>query len=505
MVNTLERPPVNRKPALTGDAAIYVRISSHKQEDGASLDVQLEVCRRYCDNAGLNVVAEFKEVQSGLDIDRPLYQEALRLARTKAINKLVVYRYDRVGRDDAEYAGILKDFTKQGTELVSASGEGPDLFTQKITGLLAWNESRNLSIRVTGSKMKRHSEGKWGGKAPFGYTTEKRPGGSVLIPRGGEAVLVAEMFTMYASGKYSLSDLRDFLNDAGVLKSRYAINYILRNQTYTGKVPHGRYVNSQFHQKPEGETWVEGQHTPLVDAETFDRVQDRLSQNQHHQRGGTAPRYLFSGLITCGTCGRKYVGRHTNKGRGGKEWNWYACNRRTGVGDCQSHTIYESRVRAAVISPLEKMIAQVSQQDLRQQVRATLARQQEDAWAEGQASKMGAAEELKRLESRLSQWEDMAADGDMPRARFVQRRDEVLPRIQEIRKQIQEHPRPAAAPDLDQFFAVVDALAGEPLDDREWRHMVEGTLEKVVIEGRDIKVQWREWFAKLVESVMGEG
>ena len=168
------------------------------------LDVQLETWRRFCENNGLVVVAEFRDIQSRLDIDRRQYQQALSLARVKGFGQIVVYRYDRSGRDDAEYFGMLKDFAKQGIQLVSASGESPDPLYQKLAGVLAWDESRRLSIRVTGSKMKRHEEGKWNGKPVFGYAIhqlrwdqqycpvcrENGAGGCILVKKDSEAELV---------------------------------------------------------------------------------------------------------------------------------------------------------------------------------------------------------------------------------------------------------------------------------------------------------------------------
>jgi hypothetical protein len=44
MVSTLERPATNGHLPVGGRAAIYIWVSSHKQENGASLDVQLVAC-----------------------------------------------------------------------------------------------------------------------------------------------------------------------------------------------------------------------------------------------------------------------------------------------------------------------------------------------------------------------------------------------------------------------------------------------------------------------------
>ena len=53
-------------------AAIYCRVSTEGQEqDGTSLQTQLEVCREYCKLKGLEVAFEYSEAYSGLSLERP--------------------------------------------------------------------------------------------------------------------------------------------------------------------------------------------------------------------------------------------------------------------------------------------------------------------------------------------------------------------------------------------------------------------------------------------------
>jgi site-specific DNA recombinase len=504
MVATLERPGTNGHLPIGGRAAIYVRVSNITQEGGASLEVQLDHCQQYCERQGLEVVGSFRDVESGLHIDRAGYQQALSLARSKGFDYLVVYRFDRVGRDDAEYAGMLKDFAKLGIHLVSASGESPDPLYQKLAGVLAWNESRTLSIRISGSKMRRHETGNWNGKPMFGYSLEKHPeGGSYLVPNE-QAPLVVEMFTMYAGGKHSLADLQRFLSGVGIPKSRFAVSYMLRNQTYLGMVPHGRYVESPFHPKPDQVSWAKGKHQPLIDQQTFEMVQVRLSENQHRQRGGPAAKYLFSGLIWCGNCGRKYVGRRVNAW-GGKKRNAYYCNRQTGFGDCPSHSVRESRIREIVIPPIERLLSQLSQEDIRAAVRAELVRQEEDARSADVVTKLGAKEQLERLEARLSSLEDAFLDGDIPKERYRVRRDEIAGQVKELQNQLAARPH-LAPPDMEQLFALADAVdivegtitvAGEAVSDQWWRDVIEGVVDRIVIEAHDVRVEWKETFKPL--------
>ena len=122
MVSTLERP--SRAAPLVGKAAIYIRVSTNRQEDGVSLHVQLEACLHYCDEHGLLVMGVFQDIQSGLDSSRPQYKAAVDLALIKGIDKLVVWRMDRLGRDSAEYFPLLKELRQLKVDVVSVTQPG---------------------------------------------------------------------------------------------------------------------------------------------------------------------------------------------------------------------------------------------------------------------------------------------------------------------------------------------------------------------------------------------
>src|SRR6266545_1682561 len=194
---------------IVGRAAIYTRVSTDRQQDGASLEVQLEQCRRYCEGHGLSVVAEFRDVLSGLNPDRPKYRQAIELARSKQVDKLIVWRLDRLGRDLAEYATQLRDLKRVGVDVVSVTQPGESLMMQQISGVFAEQESRDKSVRIASSKFHRAMEGKWNGKTPLGYDRAAAPDGRgcVLVPNR-DAAIVKELFTMYASGKYSVRSIR---------------------------------------------------------------------------------------------------------------------------------------------------------------------------------------------------------------------------------------------------------------------------------------------------------
>jgi DNA invertase Pin-like site-specific DNA recombinase len=135
-------------------------VSSGRQaENGASLEVQLDACRRYCEQHGLDIVEAFKDVESGLHTDRPQYKAALELASRGGIEKLVVWRLDRLGRDAHEYLGQLKHLKKLSVEVVSVTQPTESQFMMGMLGLMAEEESRQLSVRITASKQRRAGQG----------------------------------------------------------------------------------------------------------------------------------------------------------------------------------------------------------------------------------------------------------------------------------------------------------------------------------------------------------
>jgi site-specific DNA recombinase len=404
---------------------------------------------------------------------------------------------------------LIKGLKRIGIDVVSVTQPTESYLIQGILGLMAEEESRQLSVRVSASKQRRFNEGKWGGTPPFGYSNQKHPdGGSVLVPND-EAPLITEMFTRYASGKHSLNDLRRYLKESGHLKSRYAIWYVLTNEVYVGRVKHGRYARSQFMAKP-AITTSQGKHQPLIDQETFDKVQVRLSANKSRNRGGTAPKYLFSGLVYCGTCGYKYIGR-TSGLKKGKRWVEYHCGRKISFSNCKAHSIFETRIRAVVLPPIEALLGKLRQEDVRASVRQELVRQKEGSQAADEVSKLGLADKMTQLEGRLSALEDKYLDGDLSRDRYLTRRDEIITQLEEVRGQLETRPH-VDLPDLEQIFAIADALEGEPLDDLEWRDMVEGMVDRVVIEGErsggqgraeqgTVKVVWKPAYEPLLNIV----
>lgn len=483
---------------ITGKAAIYTRVSTDKQQDGASLGVQLEACRDYCKSRGLVVVEEFKDVLSGLKVDRPAYREAVALAKSKGVDKLVVWRLDRLGRDEAEYMTQLRDLRRLGVDVVSVTQPGESVLLQNMLVVLAGEESRQLSIRITASKRRRSSEGKWGSSTPpFGYDLLKHPdGGSVLVP-SDDARLVRAMFQRYAKGKTTLRGIRNYLREHGHTTSVQAVLNRLRNPVYLGVIRHGKYARSRFGPNA-GVVESKGQHSALVDQATFDRVQALLSANKSRRNGGPTAKYLFTGLVHCGECSHRYVAHPV--GREGRYVSYY-CSRKVDVGDCSAGSVAESRLREAVLTPIERLLRKLKRSDLRKMVKDEVLIQLASLEATSQAQRAELELRQRQLEARLSKLEDAYLDEAISRDRYLSRRNGVLAEIDEVKAMLQAKPA-ALPPDMERFFAAVDSLNGQRPDDGEWREIITEMVDRVVV-GKRLSVVWREAYRPL--RALGEG
>lgn len=403
-----------------------------------------------------------------------------------------MWRLDRLGRDLAEYATQLRDLKRLGVDVVSVTQPGESLMMQQISGVFAEQESRDKSVRISSSKFHRAMEGKWNGKTPLGYDRKPAPDGRgcVLAPNR-DAAIVKELFTMYASGKYSVRSIRDHLNKKRPALTRAAVWHLLKNPAYIGMVRHGQWSNSKFTPKPEV-TITKGLHPPIVDEATFKKVQARLKSNgMIRGRGGLNPTHLFAGLVRCGECGRTFVG-HMNVPKNA----YYYCSRRTSAGDCKAAGVPESRLRDAVIKPLEALLGRLHQGTMRTMVRDQLRLHEAAMDAKSQTARAELEVAEVRLSTKLTRIEDLYLDGTLSKARYLDRREGTEAELEEVKAQLAALPHVARS-DPEELFAFADSLNGTAPDDQEWREVVVEVVDRVVI-GKSIEVHWKPTWGSLL-------
>jgi site-specific DNA recombinase len=101
--------------------AIYCRVSTEGQEqDGTSLQTQLEACLEYCNVKRYEVAYKFSEAWSGLSLERPKLTELREVIRSEQIDAMVVYSLDRFSRDPVHGVILMQELEKHEVLLEAA-------------------------------------------------------------------------------------------------------------------------------------------------------------------------------------------------------------------------------------------------------------------------------------------------------------------------------------------------------------------------------------------------
>jgi site-specific DNA recombinase len=101
---------------------IYTRISTDEENQPTSLHSQRERLEAFCTaQDGWRIVAHKQDKATGTKLDRPGLQAALDLARSDAVDMLLVYRVDRLSRKVRQLAQLTEELDALGVVLKSAT------------------------------------------------------------------------------------------------------------------------------------------------------------------------------------------------------------------------------------------------------------------------------------------------------------------------------------------------------------------------------------------------
>ena len=126
-------------------AVAYIRVSTGKQgRSGLGLEAQRDAIARFAAAEAFHLVAEFTEVESGGEDDRPQLNAAIQRAR-KIKGPVVCAKLDRLSRDVHYISGLMKHRVPF---IVCELGIDTDPFLLHIYAALAEKERRLISERT---------------------------------------------------------------------------------------------------------------------------------------------------------------------------------------------------------------------------------------------------------------------------------------------------------------------------------------------------------------------
>jgi site-specific DNA recombinase len=312
--------------------AIYTRVSTEHglEQEFNSLDNQREASEAYVKSQaheGWKLIRTHYDDggYSGGSMDRPALRKLLDDIRARRIDVIVVYKVDRLTRSLADFAKLVELFDAHQVSFVSVTQA---FNTTTSMGRLTLNvllSFAQFEREVTGERIRdkiaaSKRKGIWmGGVVPLGYRVENR----ALHVVEEHAVFVRDLYRRYLEIG-SVMRLKALLDQedarlplridgtgktiGGGLISRGHLYKILSNPIYLGRLTH----KGQAH---------DGLHDPIIDQETWGRVQLLLTE----QAQRTAGNCQNSDALLAGKLfddrGNRMSPSHAAKG--GRRWRYY--------------------------------------------------------------------------------------------------------------------------------------------------------------------------------------
>ena len=350
-------------------AALYARVSSDRQDVDLSVAAQMRALRAYAEANGYTVAREYiDEAESGRIADRPQFKEMIGEGSkpNSAFNVILVWKFSRFTRKREHAVAFKSMLRRKGIKVVSITEHADDTPTGKLMEAIIESVdefySENLAQEVVRGMREAASRGFFPAPiAPFGYTRVKISDGAKERPTlevdPAAAPVVKEIFESSLSGN-GLKEICKTLNGRGITNrgkrwNKGGLHYLLTNEAYTGIAVWGRTSKGEKVQDP---VRVEGAWPALVSRELFDAVQEAMRERapkvQRPARVGS--KFLLSGLLKCGVCGRPYRAQGAKSG----QFAYYICGTlfTEGAGTCSARYLNAPRLETFVVEKIRERI-----------------------------------------------------------------------------------------------------------------------------------------------------
>ncbi|SFS98715.1 recombinase family protein [Marininema halotolerans] len=346
---------------MSAEYAVYVRVSTDKEEQISSVENQIDICRNWLERNGYewdeNQVFKDEGISGTLFTDRPSIQLILRKAKAKEISMVVFKSISRLARDLKDSLEIREVFIAHNVRIISVE-EGYDSHKAgkndmafELWSLFSAQYSRTLSSGISAALAAKVRRGEHIGKTPYGY--DKVNG--FLQMNEEEANVVHKIFDWYIQG-WGYKRIMKELNFRGIRPKTISkwqitsVQRIIRNPIYCGDFILNQYTviksNGRRKQiKNPREKWIyfKDHHLPIIPKDIW-----RQANKDSVKKRSFTPWNEFRGIMKCKVCGSNMIINRSVKKRsdGSKvNWDYLKCSkyRRGGVYGCINHApiLYE--------------------------------------------------------------------------------------------------------------------------------------------------------------------
>jgi DNA invertase Pin-like site-specific DNA recombinase len=391
---------VNKRQANT--AALYCRLSRDDGGDAESNSIvtQRMMLQRYAKEHGFVVKDEYiDDGVSGTTFERESLKRMLTDIEEGKVSVVLCKDLSRFGRNNALVAYYTEIYFIEHNVRFIAINDGIDTslgdneimpFKSVINEFYA----RDISKKVR-SAMKTHMlNGEHiSGSTPYGYKLNPLDNRKFVVDEEA-ATVIRRIFSMATDGLSPRNIATRLFKDSVLTPSALeyqrtgrkhvkfvesqpyswsgaTVNKILRNPVYLGHMVNHRQANKSFKNKSKidipRDEWiiVEDMHTPIIDSDTFEKVQKLISVKKRENKRRLDN--IFCGIVFCADCGIRLVysgGAHCKGGMGGFTCGRYRHSAFAGMERrCTPHNIGFQVLYEYMKDAIKKVINETVDQD----------------------------------------------------------------------------------------------------------------------------------------------
>ena len=409
--------------------ALYPRLSHEDELQGESNSIsnQKRILETYAKQNGFSNLRWYTDDgYSGANFQRPGFQAMLADIEAGKVGTVIVKDMSRLGRNYLQ-VGMYTEmiFPQKGVRFI-AINDGVDSAQGENDFAPLRNIFNEWLVRDTSKKIKavKRSKGMSGkpitSKPVYGYLMDEDEN---FIIDEEAAPVVRQIYSLCLAGngptKIARMLTEQQIPTPGTLEYRrtgstrryhpgyeckWATNtvvHLLENREYTGCLVNFKTEKPSYKLKhsienpPEKQAVFENHHEPIIDRETWERVQELRKQRKRPNRYDEVG--LFSGILFCADCGSvMYQQRYQTDKR---KQDCYICGSyKKRTADCTAHFIRTDLLTAGVLSNLRKVTSYAAKHEAR--FMKLLIEQNEDGDRRRNAAKK---KELETAEKRIAE------------------------------------------------------------------------------------------------------
>lgn len=347
-------------------AVIYVRFSSHRQNDSFTIEYQMQEATRYIEANGYTLVDSYVDAATTgkKTAGRESFNKMIKDAENGKFDKIVVFSFSRSFRNTRDALNYNYDLMEKYNVTIESVIEPID-FTNphgKFSGtnLFAMHELQSdiIAGHVKAGMYIAAQKGYYlGGFVPFGYElyntgefTRGKPR-KKYKPNKKESAIVKKIFDMYANG-FTLNYIQKVVRDMGAIGRR---GDVLSKQTIAQMLKKPFYIGTRDYKIAGYEPLYIANAVPaIIDAETWAKVQTRHGSNKPTAPRRTKRLYALTGKLICKECG----GNLTGTARPSKKYSYeyYRCTNKEGKNNCSMKNVRKDLIEEYAIKQIKKHI-----------------------------------------------------------------------------------------------------------------------------------------------------